>query len=629
MLRFQKLLFILVGLNMLACLIFYISTFESPSSISDLRLSTTQDLYTTEQPQQEKKQEPKPWKSKLYNTEPEIPLAAKKVNPNQRSVYKTQPVIDSNITTDVFIREDNPFYMMGGYPEVQLKVPYSDQLEKMSKKVNYGIINEDDYCERVDFYNLMHPENIFEKMNFLSDYADDTVVRRDIIKTIGKDSVPEINKYGATAKLREETYKLDTDINTFFINMDGFHRYHEIGKNFLCATQMYNRIPGSRAMIRKDELLLSLDRWNKNHETRPYCFDKDKFAPKSFRLSIQEECDSFFNVLKSKRYQRSLEQEPIQFIIKEGHGSHSAEGVYLLDEEMTIWMKDEFHSGAKCGSFDTNLIAQTYITNPLLLNNNNKFDFRVYMLVASTNPLIVYYHDGFIRASLTPYDKFSSDRSAHLTNTHLAMDAIAEAHYKNTYNGKTEQQLRDEHIWNFEDLQDYLLDSGKIDDENWLEEYLRPQFKKAMIHLVKMNSQFFLKQSNVYGLFGLDFVLDDNMHLWFIEANPNPQMIGTSKFLRTLLDQMIRSLFEIEYGLYRSRMKRALETIREYMDRRTKFAVMNATKWNNIYREAIKNRFEPEFLMGTNNTFTLVMDESIPGADAYQGNIDLHCMFAH
>ena len=33
----------------------------------------------------------------------------------------------------------------------------------------------------------------------------------------------------------------------------------------------------------------------------------------------------------------------------------------------------------------------------------------MYMLIASVDPLIVYYHDGFLRVSLTVYDKNSND----------------------------------------------------------------------------------------------------------------------------------------------------------------------------------------------------------------------------
>ena len=60
-----------------------------------------------------------------------------------------------------------------------------------------------------------------------------------------------------------------------------------------------------------------------------------------------------------------------------------------------------------CGRIRHSLVAQRYISNPLLLDKGNKFDFRIYMLIASVDPLIVYYHDGFLRVSLSTYDKFS------------------------------------------------------------------------------------------------------------------------------------------------------------------------------------------------------------------------------
>ncbi len=50
----------------------------------------------------------------------------------------------------------------------------------------------------------------------------------------------------------------------------------------------------------------------------------------------------------------------------------------------------------------------------------HKFDFRIYFLIASTDPLIVYYHDGFLRISLSKYNKHSNEKSTHLTNTALS-----------------------------------------------------------------------------------------------------------------------------------------------------------------------------------------------------------------
>lgn len=39
------------------------------------------------------------------------------------------------------------------------------------------------------------------------------------------------------------------------------------------------------------------------------------------------------------------------------------------------------------------------------------------MLVSSVNPLRVFYHDGFLRVSLSKYDKHSTSADVHLTNT--------------------------------------------------------------------------------------------------------------------------------------------------------------------------------------------------------------------
>jgi len=247
------------------------------------------------------------------------------------------------------------------------------------------------------------------------------------------------------------------------------------------------------------------------------------------------------------------------------------------------------------------------------------------MLIASTNPLMVFYHDGFLRASLSTYDKHSNERGKHLTNTHLAENVFKKAR-STKVNNMTEEELREYHIWSFEELGEYLYESGKVSDPNWLDNYLRPQFRKAMIHLVKMSSETFWKQSNVYGLFGLDFMLDKDFNLWFIEGNPNPQMLATSNFLGSLLTNMLKDLFEIEFGLYRSRMARAFDVIHRMRLENRSEGQVNLHLWKKEYKEASKNRFEPKFQIKKTNSFTLVMDEGLKGADAYFGNIETECV---
>jgi len=551
---------------------------------------------------------------------------AKKHAPKKKATHKSpfEPLINQYEVTE-FTKETNPFRVLGAYPKFKVQLAHTDKWEKQTYNlVHYGIDNQDDYCERVDHYNLAHPENIFGNKNFFTDYGKGSLPRNDVMYKIGNLFMKQVQKF-KNQKRKQRLYHFDVEINSFFVASDGFYSFHEIGKNFLCATQMYNRIPGQRALIRKDDLVESVDKYAAKFEDKPQCFNKQMFFPFSYRLYREDECKQFLSLINSQKYIKSLKTEPIQYLIKVGHGSHSANGVFILDKAKTKEINQQYNFGKKCGKVTEPLLAQTYVTNPLLLDLNNKFDFRIYMLVASVNPLIIYYHDGFLRASLSEYDKFSHERGKHLTNTHLAENIFKKARDEKV-NGMTEKQLRDYHIWNFQELEDYLVESGKTNDPNWLDNTLRPQFRKAMIHAVKMASEFFWKQSNVYGLFGLDFMLDDNFNLWFIEGNPNPQLAATNNDLGNLLRKMLRSLHEIEYGLYKSRMTRVLKVIQRFQKVQEKDGKLDLAYWQKEYKNANSNKFEAKYRPSKDNSFVLVMDESLKGAKAYQGNLAKECV---
>jgi hypothetical protein len=60
-----------------------------------------------------------------------------------------------------------------------------------------------------------------------------------------------------------------------------------------------------------------------------------------------------------------------------------------------------------------------------------------------------------------------------------------------------------------ERLNDYLYSNGRVTDKNWLDNTLKPMFKKAFIHLAMLAKPNLLPKPNVYELYGLDFMLDD------------------------------------------------------------------------------------------------------------------------
>lgn len=547
---------------------------------------------------------------------------------NAPAQKKLDALVTRNKQSQLVLRYSNPFYLLGSYPNVTLDYfnSYPDG-RPFYEKYNYGLNNDNDYCELTDLYNLAHLENLFKRKTFFTDYAKNGLARQLVMRKIGYDLSPKVSKYMPKKVFNSRTLHLDPRITMFFTKRVDLHIYHEIGRHFLCATQMYNHIPGHGVLKRKDMIVDSVDSYAVLYKDKPQCFNKGKFFPFSYRLYIKEECETFFKELNSPEYIKKLETEPIQYLIKVGYGSHRAQGVFLLDTNQTAYIKRQYSNGELCGQNTRSLIAQTYVTNPLLLDFQNKFDFRVYMLVASTNPLVMYYHDGFLRVSLHPYDKYSNDRSTHLTNTHLSKDIFAEVKKLNkTLNNMNEEQLRDYQMWTLERLQAYLLESKKISDPNWLDNYLRPKFKEAFIHILRMTAHAFWKQSNVFEMFGLDFMLDEDLNLWFIECNSSPQLVGTNTYKTNFLIKMLKDLYEIQYAFFKSRMARVVKIIKQMELEGVMEGAINYTKWRQEYTEASRNRLEPQFNISADNSFHLIMDLNKDKSEAYFGNLRDECI---
>jgi tubulin monoglycylase TTLL3/8 len=312
--------------------------------------------------------------------------------------------------------------------------------------------------------------------------------------------------------------------------------------------------------------------------------------------------------------------------MKVSYGVHRGLGVEILHNDLEIKYREQYMSGKLCGKVDYSVLAQHYIDNPLLFKGY-KFDFRIYMMVTSVNPLIVHYHDGFLRNSLVKYDKGSSVSGAHITNTSKSKKIIEECKQKGTlHNGMNYQQLREFQMKTLEDLQEYLLETKKITDPNWLDNYLRPQFKRAFLSMAKMNEEHFYKSSDVFELFGADFVIDNDLNLYIIEVNASPMIIGTASRKTELLTNMMKGLFDIQYAYQFSRTKRALNYLKEKGEeiRKAKKVGKYIKEFESLYR----NYLEPEYavMIKEDNPWHLVYDANQEGRDKYQNLVEEECV---
>lgn len=115
-----------------------------------------------------------------------------------------------------------------------------------------------------------------------------------------------------------------------------------------------------------------------------------------------------------------LEADPTPqppFLIKDPT-QHRGRGVRFLEDKDVEKVMERLATKTPDQDKHGHDIVQRYVPNPLLLPpHGRKFDLRVYWLIASTNPVRVYYHDGTTRSSLESFDPDNmEDMGQHLTN---------------------------------------------------------------------------------------------------------------------------------------------------------------------------------------------------------------------
>jgi len=383
-----------------------------------------------------------------------------------KNTQTEEPAVEQNIKSKYWFK----------YPKVALQVLKKlDTLEQGEEPSDYthlapgmhynatlarfGMKKNEDYCDQHREYFVEHPEIVFNDMHFVSETPLDSMIRAKILRGIANDIQPEIHYFMPKNLQNSFNYDLDPKVTLYYFG-PAIYKHQHIGKTFGCISQIYNQIPGHDAINRKADSAEAIVRYAERYEKKPQCFSFNQFFPKTWVLTNKTQCDAFFEIFNSPEYFSLKEERTIVYIRKKGAGAHRAEGVQPVHEEEEQEIRKFFGNGTLCGKGSDvipHYIIQQFIHNPLLLEGH-KFDFRVYMLIASTNPYIAYYHDGFLRLSLHKYDVTSTDKDVLLTNTELSKPIFEKVKNGGLFNGMNIEQLRDFQMWSFTQLQNYLLE---------------------------------------------------------------------------------------------------------------------------------------------------------------------------
>jgi len=489
-----------------------------------------------------------------------------------------------------------------------------------------GLTYDQEYCDNFRRYVVERPDELFRVQNYFIDRNNDSNVRR-FIELLGNNKMPIVSQNMDSTLAESKSLSLDPTIHNFFTSLE-LHRHQELGKTFGCLFQQYSHIPGHAHITKKVQLAQSISAYHDAYKSRPQCFSYDKLFPQIWIMKREDECRDFFdNYLNTEKFHKMRDRFKLHY------GPHPEEHVAPASDDKEQQLRELYKNGTLCGQVNKNYLMHRYIYNPLLIQEK-RTDFRVFMLLASTNPIIAFYHDGYARVSLTPFDP---NKQENLINNDEFEYYHNEAKNGNLLLGMSAKEIREAHFWSMERFQDYLIETGRVSDPHWLDNTFRPSVKKALIHILRATKDKLYKSSQVYELFGVDFVLDEDLNLWFIEAEHSPRIepydVGDIED-REPFFSIVTDMFDITFSLARSRLTRAIKYINKLTADPTAtvkgflkdFKMENPEEKIKEFKEITKNKFDIGFEPRFYNTFTRFMDESKEGAKAYFGLLEEDCL---
>lgn len=227
-------------------------------------------------------------------------------------------------------------------------------------------------------------------------------------------------------------------------------------------------------------------------------------------------CGQVYDSLKEFCPQRSLLGPAACWIVKPNCSSRGV-GVRLTDDMV------ELAAGKSEGR-----VVQKYIERPLLVNGK-KFDLRVWVLVTSWAPLVVWVFPGCLaRFCSQPFSLSElGNKYRHLTNVSLNKSVVG---------------VGGDITWSAEDIKEAIdaqFHQGFWDDEVW------PNVVRTCA-LAFISAQGVIEQQdNCFELFGCDVALDSLGHPWLLEVNTSPDLRHSTPSKKAITPTLVEDTMKI------------------------------------------------------------------------------------
>ncbi|XP_066197523.1 tubulin polyglutamylase TTLL5 isoform X2 [Saccopteryx leptura] len=350
-------------------------------------------------------------------------------------------------------------------------------------------------------------------------YAEAILTKDNNIRVIGE-------RYHLSYKI----VRTDSRLVRSILTAHGFHEVHPSSteynlmwtgshlKPFLLRTlseaQKVNHFPRSYELTRKDRLYKNIVRMQHTHGFKAF-----HILPQTFLLPAEyaEFCNSY-----------SKDRGP--WIVKPVASSRGR-GVYLINNPNQI-------------SLEENILVSRYINNPLLIDDF-KFDVRLYVLVTSYDPLVIYlYEEGLARFATVRYDQGAKNirnQFMHLTNYSVNKKS-------GDYVSCDDPDVEDYgNKWSMSAMLRYLKQEGK--DTTALMAHVEDLIIKTVISaelaIATACKTFVPHRSSCFELYGFDVLIDSTLKPWLLEVNLSPSLACDAPLDLKIKASMISDMFTV------------------------------------------------------------------------------------
>ncbi|XP_068021708.1 tubulin polyglutamylase TTLL5 isoform X2 [Melanerpes formicivorus] len=335
---------------------------------------------------------------------------------------------------------------------------------------------------------------------------------------------------GERYHLSYKIVRTDSRLVRSILTAHGFHEVHPNSSDYnlmwtgshlkpyllrsLTDIQKVNHFPRSYELTRKDRLYKNVSRMQLAHGFKTF-----HILPQTFILptEYQDFCNTY-----SK--DRGL------WIVKPVASSRGR-GVYLINNPNQIVLKD-------------NILVSRYISNPLLIDDF-KFDVRLYVLVTSYDPLVIYlYEEGLARFATVRYDQASKNfknQFMHLTNYSVNKKS-------GDYVSCDDPDVEDYgNKWSMSAMLRYLKQEGR--DTSALmanvEDLIIKTVVSAELTIATACKTFLSHRGSCFELYGFDVLIDDTLKPWLLEVNLSPSLACDAPLDLKIKASMLSDMFTL------------------------------------------------------------------------------------